>query len=131
MDERAHENFAELGVPSDKRPQAFTGNFQKFTRLGDAAKNQAVPAGDHGHFSGKSARAVRGDGTLAGKIRLNNFHAAGKEDKKGNMGIARLEEYFAGANRADLSDGPDAADLGGRKGGESLGFGIESAGDYG
>src|ERR1700675_3393148 len=94
-DEGAHENLAQLGVLRDERPQSLSAQLEKLTRLSDAAAHQGAPPGDHRHLAGELTGAVRCYGALAIKLRLDNFHASGKEDEKRDVHVTGLKQDFS------------------------------------
>ncbi len=126
--EGPHEDFAEFGVSSDERPQAIPGEFEKFTRLGDAAAHQATPAGNHGHLAGEFAWVVLGNGALAREVGLHDLHFAGEQNKKRDIGVVGFKQDFALFHGPQLADGPNSADLGIRQDRERLRARVERAG---
>ncbi len=129
-DEGAHEDFAQLCVARDQSSQVAAAHLQEFAGLCNAAAHQAAAARDHGHFPGKLSGIVVDDQPLGMAVGLHNFHAPRQQHKKGNVGIARLEENIARFYVSHPAQGADAADLLRGQHGESLSADLGRHGFY-
>ena len=74
QDERAQQDLAQFRVLRHQRPQPVSAQFQKLARLGHASAHQTALPGDHGHFAGEFAWAMRYQQPLAVQGRLHDFH---------------------------------------------------------
>jgi hypothetical protein len=61
-----------------------------------------------------------GDGALAVEAGLHNLHAAGKDDKEGDVGVAEIEENFAAVDVPDAALKANPIDLQWRESREDL-----------
>ena len=105
QDESPHENFAQLRIPGNERPQGVPSKFQELARFGDAAPYQASPAGDHGHLARKLTGIVFCNQLLTGEAGLNNLHASGKQNEKRHICVTDVEQNFTLCHLAELAAG--------------------------
>ena len=111
QDERPHKNFAQLGVSRHQRPQTVAADLKKFPCIRNPAAHQAALPRDHGDLACEPARNVGHYGVLARQVRLQDFHAPGKQHKEGDIRVVGLKQNLAYLNLPYLAAGTQTIDL--------------------
>ena len=105
LDERPHQDLAQLRVGLDEREQLLAIELDHFAGLADAqAPDRAAPA-DHVGFAGKLPGVVAHDQRLGRVGRPQRLDFAAEDDKKWHRSVARFDQHLAARGRPTPSVG--------------------------
>ncbi len=120
QNERAHEDFTQLGIGLDNRAKILVVDGEDLAFLADAGAHHAGDAAQRTHLSGKLARRVHNDRHFTDHAGTHDLDASREDDEKSAVTFARLRQYFAPERAHPLPVRLEAGDLRGAQPGKGL-----------
>jgi len=95
INERSHQDLADLGVSLNEGVHLVAGQLEDFARLAGAESRHRRATEDHTGFPGEMPRAGKGDQAVAQARGADNLDLASLHDEERHVGLAAFDQHFA------------------------------------
>ena len=98
LDQRSHQQFADLGVRLNEAMHLVTSQLDDFTRFTDADTHLRGAAEDHADVTGELSGTENGDQQVAQPGRANDLDLAGLQHKERHVVLTAVDQHLSASD---------------------------------